>query len=45
MSVEKQNKRKELVKKLRKAMNRLLAPPEQKTPSLILVPVRPQKRF
>jgi hypothetical protein len=41
----KQNKRKELVKKLKKAIDRLLTPPEQNAPSLILVPVRPQKRF
>jgi len=44
MSVEKINRRKELVKKLKKAMNRLLAPKEQ-TPALVLVPVRQQRRY
>gem|GEM_PF-1032731 len=38
------NKTKQWVKKLKNALNRLLAP-KQNTPSLILVPVRTQKRF
>ncbi|WP_255724042.1 hypothetical protein [Terrimonas ginsenosidimutans] len=44
MSVEKINKRKELAKKLRKAIDRLLAPKEH-TPALVLVPVKQPRRF
>jgi len=44
MSPEKINKRKELVKKWKRAIDRLLAPKEH-TPALALVPARQQRKF
>jgi hypothetical protein len=43
-SVENINKRKELAKKWKKAIDRILAPREH-TPALVLVPIRQPKRF